>query len=80
VRPTKLFSKNKDVESYNQAQFSALTTELVTFEAADGGCEPYRGDFFQGLRVPEKLELRVGAQVMLLKNLDIRQGLVNGAR
>ena len=50
-----------------------------TFESMDSE-EAYLKQINYLSPVPEKLELRIGSQVMLAKNLDVSQGLVNGAR
>lgn len=36
-------------------------------------------DFNEQCKAPERLELKVGARVMLLRNLDVAQGLANGS-
>jgi hypothetical protein len=85
VIPTKLFSRNDQVDAVNARELRKLST------AAPGSSRVYDADDFghderqlSGLRksapVAEKLRLVVGAQVMLLKNLDVPRGLVNGAR
>ena len=42
--------------------------------------EAYLKQINQLAPVPAKLELRIGAQVMLAKNVNVQEGLVNGAR
>lgn len=50
-----------------------------TFEATDSDlCSTKTLD--QMTPVPSSLELKVGAQVMLMKNMNVADGLVNGAR
>lgn len=91
VRPTKLFSTNHDVDQYNMTELERLQKgggggaddedkEPVIYFAVDQGKDPYLTQIKSGTKAPEKLYLKKGAQVMLLKNLDTERGLVNGAR
>ena len=47
-----------------------------SYAAVDGGDE----NFLKGLNVPVVLDVKVGCQVVLLKNLAPEVGLVNGSR
>lgn len=90
IKPTILYARNKDVDSENQASLDALPSELVTFDARDSVqpddigapawvCKKLEQDaFFRNGPIPERVVLKVGAQVLLTKNLD--RVLVNGSR
>jgi ATP-dependent DNA helicase PIF1 len=80
VKPTKLFSRNVDVDEYNTTELEKLKGEPHVYLAKDVGKEPYLHQLQQNVKAPEQLVLKVGAQVMLLKNIDTAIGLVNGAR
>jgi len=82
IKPTRLYSNNKAVDDINMKELAALPGELYQFRANDKG--PYDGrnaaEQLNKLTLfPEVLELKIGAQVMLLKNLPGGQ-LVNGSR
>lgn len=69
VRPTKLFSTNRDVDSFNASEMTKLAQadqegEVFRYEAIDEGNEPFLNQLRQGTKAPALLELRVGAQVM----------------
>lgn len=50
-----------------------------TFEATDS--DPYLTKMLDQMTpVPSSLVLKVGAQVMLMKNINVVDGMVNGAR
>lgn len=87
IRPTTLYARNVDVDRINQEELKILSAktpdnDIVTFTAVDrkGGKSEKKEDHFRHCMAPEVLELCVGAQVMLLKNMDIGKGLVNGSR
>lgn len=50
-----------------------------TFDATDN--DPYSTKILDQMTpVPSSLVLKVGAQVMLMKNINVADGMVNGAR
>lgn len=72
------------VNQENKHEFDKLPDRSYTFEALDS----YHGDRAKAVMVArlkdvpavQELSLKIGAQVMLLHNLDLKSGLVNGAR
>ena len=77
--PTRLHSVNANVDAENQRELARLDGEAVTFDARDSGDD---AGALETLRrncpAPQSLTLKVGAQVVLLRNLD--DSLVNGSR
>ena len=92
IKPTILYARNMDVDARNAANLSVLEGPSVVFNAADTVEADYpaqeqqleRDPFFaNNPLIPKKLELRVGAQVMLTKNIEFGDSvdrLVNGSR
>ena len=90
IKPTVLYARNKDVDIENVSNLQALPGDPIPFEANDAvfpdrsapawAREKLQRDaFFRSSLVPERIVLKVGAQVMLTKNLP-EEGLVNGSR
>ncbi|XP_076285500.1 pif1 DNA helicase [Lasioglossum baleicum] len=79
ILATRLCSHVNESEEINEFQLNALKGESKTYFAQDS--DPSMTQTLnQQLTVPGKLVLKVGAQVMLLKNINVSDGLVNGAR
>lgn len=79
ILATQLCSHTKDADFINQNKLSSLTSPEKIFEATDSDIYLTKSLDSQ-LPVPHKLVLKIGAQVMLLKNINLSNGLVNGAR
>eukprot|EP00873_Tetraselmis_striata_P018943 jgi/Tetstr1/439207/TSEL_027650.t1 len=97
VKPTILYSRNADVDRINKQQLDALNTESEVYVACDsvsvasnvpqaehGSVEGqlWRHAHFRDCMAVSEMTLKVGAQVILVKNIDLNgpQMLVNGSR
>ncbi len=91
VQPTILHSKNVNVAKENLVDLNKLSGDTVTFEALDE-VEREKGvgkwvekdlannSFFKSCTADKHLRLKIGAQVMLVKNLGQNSMLTNGSR
>lgn len=89
IRPTKLFPLNFNVDSVNEQALDNLATEDTEFFEYNMEIKVYsyvkdKQDAVEKLKkyctAPETLQLCIGAQVMLLHNLDLEAKLANGSR
>ena len=76
----RLFAYNESVDNYNMTALNKLPSEPVEYKANDEGRDIYLKQLQKNCQAPSILTLKVGAQVMLLKNLSVGTGLVNGTR
>lgn len=76
---TRLHSHNQDVDDYNHQNLNLIETELKTFQSIKTGPEALSAVLQKSCLAPEELKLKVGAEVMFVKNNQ--QGkYVNGTR
>jgi ATP-dependent DNA helicase PIF1 len=94
IRPTLLFSRRAEVDMINEINLKNLTTVSKVYEVKTihdatfpKGLEKNSERVTKALAkldrsAPYKtsLELKIGAQVMLIYNIDTEKGLVNGSR
>ena len=89
IKPTKLFSTNYSVDMINNKELDLLAANDLDFYEYNMDIRPCQGvkdseyiidKYKKNCNAPETLQLCIGAQVMLLWNLDTEGGLVNGSR
>ena len=71
------FAKNIDVDTRNNYELESITGQIHRYYSKDNGSEPHLGNMRKNCMAPEVLNLKIGAQVMLLKNKS--EDLVNGS-
>ncbi|XP_033173077.1 ATP-dependent DNA helicase PIF1 [Drosophila mauritiana] len=79
ILATQLCSHTNDANSINESKLENLDGDKILFKADDSDASMTR-TLDQQIQAPSQLYLKVNAQVMLLKNINISNGLVNGAR
>lgn len=80
IAPTRLYPLKVDVRFENMQELKALETNIITFYSVDSAPNPLHRYMLDSMRAEKELQLCVGAQVMLIKNIDTCVGLVNGAK
>lgn len=74
---TSRFPTRNEVENSNQRRLRALPGRPYRYPAMDTGDPAIRDKLLANMMAPPSLELKKGAQVMLIKNMD--ETLVNGS-
>ena len=85
IRPTKLYALNNSVDSINNKELKKLKSEeiysydreIIIYNKKNND---HKEKMIKYCTAPDVLNLAVGAQEMLIKNLDLEQGLCNGSR
>lgn len=73
IEPTELYPLRNEVDISNKRRLDALKGDVVEYAAIDSG-DPRK---MQSCIAPQLIQLKMHAQVMLLKNIDLE--LVNGS-
>jgi len=77
IKPTKLYTHNVNVDSYNNLELSRISGEARVYEMHTSGLLNLVEKLKAGCLAPANLELKVGAVVMFVKN-NFKEFYVNG--
>lgn len=86
IEPTHLYAVNVQVSEINRQRLDALPGECMVYSAKSRcientlDCQKALADLVKSCPAPAEVSLKVGAQVMLLANVDIESKLCNGSR
>lgn len=78
IRPTIIHTHNKEVDAINVDELAKLPGPEKTYSAIDSGYPEAQTRLDRDCLAPKVLRLKVGAQVMLLANINLDEGLANG--
>jgi ATP-dependent DNA helicase PIF1 len=88
IIPTRLYSKNNDVDRINNSEYIKLLVSSNDIKAFSYNIlypiNPTKNvatkSWIKNLKIPETINLCVGAQIMITHNINIDAGLINGTR
>lgn len=78
IPPVHIVSTNDEADFLNRKMLAMVEGESRMYLAEDSGNETAIR-LLEKLIIPKELELKIGARVMCLSNLDIENGVVNGS-
>ena len=82
-----IFATNKECQEHNTKRLFTKFTDITTIEAVDYKKDPRTGHMARQPHpltdsnnvLPDILQVSVGARIMLTRNIDVEDGLVNGS-
>ncbi|KAI5614793.1 hypothetical protein C0J50_11103, partial [Silurus asotus] len=82
-----IFATNKEVQKHNTAIVNALHPDIVNVEAEDFRKDPRTGEMKKQSKpvkgkkqdLPDVIQVAAGVRVMVMRNLDVEDGLANGS-
>lgn len=82
ILPTQICTHRAEVDQLNSQALSSLSNDLEMreYQAIDSGESGYLTMLQKHCPAKDKLQLKIGAQVILVKTIDSAIGLVNGAK
>lgn len=83
IKPTRIFTTNSDVDFINEQELDKLSNNdfyMYKMKVEIFDFVQNKEKYIKNSLAPEVLQLCVGAQVMLLYNIDVEHGLANGSR
>lgn len=77
----RIYCTNKEVDAWNKYKFDQLNSEPKTYIAQDESINSkYDSLFDKNSLIEKEITLKVGCRVILLKNIDQLNGLINGSQ
>jgi len=76
----RLFAVKNKVELFNKNELTKLTTAVHTFKAEVSGEKGPLDKLVESVPVEAEMHLKVGARVLLCRNINVDRGLYNGRR
>jgi ATP-dependent DNA helicase PIF1 len=78
-KPLKVFPHKASVDAINNKELAAIKGKEYTFTAERFGKDNHLAFFDKNCQAKKELVLKIGAQVCLVSNISVENGLVNGS-